>query len=94
MKKYKSNADDQRDALANEVAERHDIILKLKVDLSSLEERHRTAVTQVDLRAPSCQCLCVLKYIYKLFLFIQLAEKDGVIKQIKAECKEQTSEVG
>ncbi len=46
-KKLKCDADDQRDALANEVAERHDIILKLKVDLSALEERHRNAVSQV-----------------------------------------------
>jgi hypothetical protein len=48
MQKLKSDADDQRDALANEVAERHDIILKLKVDLSSSEERHRSAVSQVQ----------------------------------------------
>lgn len=47
VKKCKSDAEDQRDALANEVAERHDIILKLKVDLSALEESYRTAVTQV-----------------------------------------------
>ena len=47
IKKLRSDADDQRDALANEVAERHDVILKLKVDLSSLEERYRTAVSQV-----------------------------------------------
>ena len=48
MQKLKCDADDQRDALANEVAERHDIILKLKADLSSSEERYRTAVTQVQ----------------------------------------------
>ena len=47
IKKLRSDADDERDALANEIAERHDIILKLKVDLSSLEERYRTAVSQV-----------------------------------------------
>ena len=47
IKKLRSDADDQRDALANEIAERHDIILKLKVDLSSLEERYRSAVSQV-----------------------------------------------
>lgn len=47
IKKLRADADDQRDALANEVAERHDVILKLKVDLSSLEERYHTAVCQV-----------------------------------------------
>lgn len=49
MKGLKSDADEQRDALAYEVAERHDIIRKLKVELTALEERHRNAVSQTFL---------------------------------------------
>lgn len=50
LKQLHMESDDERDALVNEVAERHDVILKLKTEISSLGDKHRDAVAQLTHR--------------------------------------------
>lgn len=50
IKRLQVASNDQRDALANEVAERHDTILTLKTELSALDNKHREAVAQLSHR--------------------------------------------
>lgn len=76
MKMLSLEANDQRDALANELAERHDIIVKLKSDFSVLQKKHQASVIKLSENADKLNQMKVECCDYK-------SKNDELVKKMK-----------